>query len=532
MLSPTNPAMRNQALIGTSLFVLGLAVAWEIGAKIVAGDMRILEFAALGFSACVVAAVILHNWRTGFYFFFVWMMFEDLIRKFMGNDLILFFGKEILAGFVYVSLAVAIRRGREKTFRPPFLVFLGLFFWLGVLQVFNQNSPSIWYGLLGFKVYFYYIPLMFVGYALMRTDEDLRKFLLVNGVLAAVIAALGIAQAIVGNSFLNPKILAPELEELGNLSKYSPISGQVFSLPDSVFVSSGRYAEYVPLAFIVAMGAVGYLLLSTKRNRKFMLVVIGLLGAAGFLTGNRGCVVYMIATTLFLAVGFLWGAPWRWRQVHRTVKAVRRSAVIAAVGLIAVFLFFPSEVAPRLAFYAETLLPSSSAYEVSNRAWDYPVQNFEEVFAQPNWEFGNGIGTATLGRQYAAKLTHERPPAIGVEEGYGTLIVEMGIVAPIMWILWTGALLYFSWKVVGQLRETRLFPVALAIFWYAFLLLYPWTYASLASYQNYTCNAFLWIMIGVLFRLPDLLKNRDVLTVASMDPQPHPVESVFRQWSS
>ncbi len=50
--------------------------------------------------------------------------------------------------------------------------------------MFNQNSPSIWYGLLGFKVYFYYVPLLFIGYALVRNDEELGKFLRANALLA------------------------------------------------------------------------------------------------------------------------------------------------------------------------------------------------------------------------------------------------------------------------------------------------------------------------------------------------------------
>ena len=101
---------------------------------------------------------------------------------------------------------------------------MSLLIWLGVIQILNFNSPHILYGLIGFKLYFYYIPLMFVGYALIRSDEDLRKFLVANGVLACVISVIGIVQAIVGNSFLNPTTLAPELRELGNLEKVTPLS--------------------------------------------------------------------------------------------------------------------------------------------------------------------------------------------------------------------------------------------------------------------------------------------------------------------
>jgi hypothetical protein len=85
------------------------------------------------------------------------------------------------------------------------------------------------------------------------------------------------------------------------------------------------------------------------------------------------------------------------------------------------------------------------------------------------------------------------------------MIVEMGIVAPFLWLLWSGALLLYAWKIVRQLRQTRLFPIAFAIFWYGFALLFLLTYGGVNAYQNYINNAYFWLMIGVLFRLPDVL---------------------------
>jgi hypothetical protein len=521
MLNTRIPAMRNQALVGFGFFFLSMCIAWGIGIKIVDDDIRSMTYGALIFAGCIVAATALRNWRTGFYLFFIWMTFEDLVRKYMGNGLVLFFGKDILLGLVYLSFFTAVLKGREKSFRPPFLLFLSLFFWLGVLQVFNQNSPSIWYGLLGFKVYFYYVPLLFIGYALVRNDEELGKFLRANALLAIVISILGIMQSILGNSFLNPRNLAPELEVLGNLQK-STFTGQVFNLPDSVFVSSGRYSEYLAIAFIIAVAAVGYLLLYTRQNRKWMFTAIGLLGVATLLSGNRGSVVSMLMTAVLLSMGFLWGAPRVRQEVNRTIKAIRRSVIVATLGLGVLFALFPQEAASRLEFYTETLLPGSANYQLGNRTWDYPVANFLSAFSQPNWGIGNGIGTASLGTQYVAKLTGTPGPGLGVEEGYGNLIVEMGVVAPFLWILWTASLLYYSWKVILHLRETRLFPIALAIGWYACLLLYLWTFASMAGYENYICNAFLWLLVGILFRLPDLSTNVPGPSVAHLIPRQTP----------
>lgn len=505
MLIVRTPALRNQALIGISLFVFGLLLAKEVGGKIVAGDMQWIMFAALGFAACAVAVTVLRNWRTGFYLFLVWLLFEDLARKYLGNGTALFFGKDVLLGLIYLSFIAALRKRREKVLRPRFFLPLVLFAWLAGMQIFNPNSPSVLYGLLGFKLYFYYVPLLFVGYAFIQSEEDLRKFLVVNGVLAGVISLLGIIQAILGNSFLNPTVLAPELQDLGNLYKVSPLSGQLLSLPNSVFVSAGRFGLYLILMTILMIGAAGYLVLYTERSRKVVFVVIALLGGAVLLNGSRGAVMYSAASALVLAAAFLWGAPWRQRQAHRSLRAARRSLIMATLGLAAIILIFPNEAASRIALYAETLLPSSPAYEVSIRTWDYPINNLLSAFDQPNWMLGNGTGTASLGVQYVSKLIGQRRPQVGVEEGYGQLILEMGILAPFMWILWTAALLYSSWKVVRRLRGTRLFPIAFAIIWYAFLLLYPFTYTGLPPYQNYVTNAYLWLLVGILFRLPDLL---------------------------
>jgi hypothetical protein len=498
------PAVRSQALIGLSIFVLGIWVAYQVGGKIAGDDMRSLEFVTLGLAAFWVAITILRKWRTGFYMFLIWLLFEDLVRKYLGNNMVIYFAKDMLVGLVYISFFAQVRRGREKLFHPPFLPFLLVFLWFGMVQIFNLNSPHILYGVLGFKLYFYYIPLMYVSYALIRSDEDLRKFLIANVSLAGVIALTAIIQAIVGHSFLNPTNLAPELKDLGELDRYSPITNQVLSLPTAVFVSAGRLAFYIVTVVIMAIGTAGYLLLSTGRHRRLVFVVIALLGGAAIFSGSRGTVVWGGASAVVLVAGLLWGAPWRWRQAHRLIKAMRNAAIVAALGFTAIFLLFPDEIAPRIAFYAETLNPNSSAYEINNRAWDYPIRNLLGAFDNPHWVVGNGIGTASLGGQYVAKLIGAHPLDIWVEEGYGVMIIEMGIVAPFLWIAWTAALVYSSWRVVKRLRQTRFFPIAFAFLWYAFMLLYPWTYGGISAYQNFVCNMYLWIWVGILFKLPEI----------------------------
>ena len=81
------PALRGQALISLSVLVLGVWVAWQIGGKIAGDDLRSIEFAALGLAGLWVGDTILRRWRTGFYMFMVWVLFEDLVRKYLGNNM-------------------------------------------------------------------------------------------------------------------------------------------------------------------------------------------------------------------------------------------------------------------------------------------------------------------------------------------------------------------------------------------------------------------------------------------------------------
>ncbi len=132
------------------------------------------------------------------------------------------------------------------------------------------------------------------------------------------------------------------------------------------------------------------------------------------------------------------------------------------------------------------------------------MENLIMAFQHDRWVEGYGTGTTSLGLQYVATYLGERAPTIGVENGYGDLVIEFGILGPILWILWVSALLWSGWKVVKHLRQTVYFPLAFAIWWYAVVLLIMLVYFGLPAYQNYVNNAYLWLLVGVLYRLPKL----------------------------
>lgn len=505
MISARMPALRHQAIVS---LVMGCAALW--GAYVVSGWIsseqdRMLVFLGAGVTLLTLGYFILRNWRSGFYLFLGWLIFEDLIRKYLGNNMVIYFAKDVLVALTCISLYMSWRRGRDKLFRPPFIFFLGLFFWYSFLQVFNVYSPSILYGILGLKLYFYYIPLMFVGYALIRTEEDLRRFFMANLALASLVAMLGIVQAVIGPKFLNPSNLDAQIRGLSQLERSAPITGEVVTIPTAVFVSAGRYGWYLELVTILSLAALGYFLLSGKRGRTMALCTIGLIVVAILLSGSRGALVFSSVSALGIAGGLLWGAKWKAGQIQKLFGGLRRTAIIVGVILLVAFVSVPQALSSRWAFYSQTLTPNSSRSEIALRSWDYPIQNLLAAFSEPHWLMGNGIGTASLGVQYVSALLGGVPPPINVENGFGTLVVELGILGPLLWILWASALVISSWRVVRRLKGTHLLPVGFSICWLAFLVLFPFTYGGMPAYQNYVLNAYLWLLVGILFKLPDLL---------------------------
>jgi hypothetical protein len=496
-------------LVRTVGLMFGLFfLSWTVAGWVITDNTTYMILAVAAVLSVAITMAILKDWRSGLVIFLCWLVLEDMIRKYFGNSMIIFFAKDVIIGITYVSMLLARRKNQLLVFKPPFMLWLAIFFWMALAQVFNPHSPSMFFGLLGLKTYFYYVPLMYAGYAILRTEEDLRKVLMLNMWIAIVVAGLGVLQSFGGGGFLNPEGMAPELYELSHLSRQAPQSRLMADRATSVFVSDGRFGMFLLLLFILAFGTAGYLLMRTKRGRGVVYLAVGIVTLATIMSSSRGTNVYMVIDAIVLGLAFFWGAPWRQRQAFRMGKAIRWMAMVAGTAILLALLIFPDAVKARWAFYSETLSPSSPNYELGFRAWEYPLRSLEAISSQPNLITGNGTGIASLGAQYVTKLTGVHTLGLGSESGYGTLILEFGALGPILWTLWTFAVFISSWKVVRKLKQTALFPIGFAIFWYAFMLLGPFTFYGLNTYQNYLTCAYLWLILGMLFRLPGLLSEQ------------------------
>jgi hypothetical protein len=508
---------RRSIVVAFICLAVALVGAYELSGLILSNDVISLSMIAMVCVAGAFILAILRNWRNGVYFLFAWLLFEDFARKFLGNNMAIYFAKDILTAVVYLSFFLAYRR-RDKGLeiaRPPFFIALSLLVWFGVLQVFNPGSTSIFFGLMGMKLYFYYTPLFFIGYSLINSESDLKNFFSFNLVLMGLIAILGIAQSVIGPGFLNPAVPAEDIRLLSQTFREAPISGVLVYRPTSVFVSTGRFGNMLVVSWMIVFGFSGYLLMRFRKGRVYAFLAVALIAAGAVMCASRGVFMWTLGSSLVGGAAFLWGAPWRQGEARRIFKTLQRAALGIALGMALLFWIFPEAFMNRLAVYSETLDPRSPANELLHRTRDYPLANFLAAFENPRWPYGFGIGTASLGGQYVTRIFQVAAPTETVESGFGCLVLELGVAGLALWFVMTGAVLISAWKVVRKLRGSPWFPLAFMIFWYAFLLLLPFTFQGMQAYQDFVLNAYLWMLLGILFRLPKLALSAQAAAAAS-----------------
>ena len=133
---------------------------------------------------------------------------------------------------------------------------------------------------------------------------------------------------------------------------------------------------------------------------------------------------------------------------------------------------FPNELSVRTAISIMGLPHRGSWSRPSNTSDGF----MDMGRARHHWEPSTSPGcSANLNSTTGSKTA-------GVE-----LILEMGILGPILWLIWSGSLLYSAWKIVRHLTRNRLFPRG----FFDFLVcvsspdsLYVWRLAALSELRH------------------------------------------------
>lgn len=433
--------------------------------------------------------VLLAHWRLALAVFLLWLTIEDLMRKLAGNDIAIYFVKDIFLVCLLVSTwrVPAIRNAWRAATGRARLPLYALAAWAVLLSI-PSVSTSWQLPLVGLRLDFLYLPLTAVGFLLAPDRRRLRSGLWIMAGVGVLACAIGLVQAIVGPSFLSPSVATPGLIHLV-LVRGGAGAAAVYR-PTGTFVDPARYLSMALVTLAVALSLAA---ISRGQARALAIGGAGLAALSIWTSGGRaglieGAVLTLVALTTASSAS---------RTVRRSILVALGGAALAA----ALWFFLPSLFDSRLTWYTTTLIPGAPQGEWAFRLSSYSKSTLTGL--QQGGLIGRGTGTESLGKQYLLGGTDYS--VIGlytVEGGFAGVASEWGAIGLTFWLAWT--LAWFG----RQLRSVLSAPMSdnraagrVLVTWMAFFLFIAF-FSGLAEFQNYVANAYFWLLSGIIFALP------------------------------
>lgn len=443
------------------------------------------------------------NWRKGLQAALYLLVIEGALRKwaFPGAQEVIYFAKDILLIGVYLGFLGAPAGTRRKLPVPPVVqLALALSLLIGLLQVFNPRLPNILVGIVGFKAYFLYIPLLWVVPAAFRDDRELVAFLRRYVIVAIPVGLLAVAQFFSPpTSALNTYArsgLTPDIVTFG-------ITRQVRVTATFSFITG--YASYV---LTIAILALALLAASRWRYRGNLLVfaALGLTLLGMLMTGSRAPVFLLL-----LLLPLYW-----WLGLAREgAQAVGR--FLLAASLLAVLVNYVGSDAVE-AFY----IRAASATDAGSRVLSPFIRPFE--LAETAGVAGYGIGATHQAAEAVTKrlIPYSWLPGIILEDEPSRIMLELGIFGFFATYVLRISLIIISLYQVFVLR-TR-FHHAIATSCVLFFL----AHLPGGVVFNVTADVYYWFFAGLLLaamQADRLAVQRSAAAPAPLLPRPAPAEA-------
>jgi len=392
--------------------------------------------------------------------------------------------------FVFVIPAYLLFFGYCLLHRKKFwfkgapLVLLGLLALIVVIQAFNPELPNHLVGLIGIKVWLFYIPLFFLGYWLVRDREHLFKVFGLMSLMAIVPALIGLVT--VGLYYTGHAqtvydaygaAAAPATQDF---TTFVLSGGCTIRRVPSTF--SFFYQYYL---FGAAMVAVSFAWWRGARPAGKQLWAAGLVFLLIFLaamfSGVRlGFIVIplLVAAIIVLAIHSRNRLPW------------------VAVGAAAVCFALAGGTALSVCGFAAHL---SDAVKMETP--DVGVRSVGEA-VHKTW-LGLGAGSDSTAARYAFPNVQLQTSVGSVQESwYVKTYLELGVFGLAIVVALLGTLMYRAARAHLRVRDSRLKMASAAI-----LALMGWVliYCLKAQYFDLDpINVYFWLLAGILMGLPRL----------------------------
>jgi hypothetical protein len=431
-------------------------------------------------AVALAAALLMRNhWWLGLALFFGWIPLEDLIRKFTANDLRLYFVKDAILALAMLGALPRLKGCWRGPLGNAWLPTVGLFTFAFLMALpAGARDPKL--PVLALQSRFLFVALFPVGAYLAADRRRLENALVALAVLAASVCVLGIVQAVVGPTFLNPSL---EQSPFAHLTVAKTAGSVVVLRPSGPFADVSRFASMTILAVVLAIGA---LRLASAPARRNLCLGAGALGViASFASASRAAFLVTVPLVAFACL-----VPGEGRRRPRTATAL--TAIFLTIAALLVGGKVGQAYRSTFEFFAATINPWSGKFDLWSRMATY-VRDISAGVRAGHF-IGTGTGSESLGKRYLGGAVQ----ASGTESGWGSVATEWGVVGLAGWVAWTAAWIRRAAQATlldkspeGAFRA----PIALYLGIYLVVLFS----LGLGFFENYVANAFFWLLSGMVF---------------------------------
>lgn len=342
------------------------------------------------------------------------------------------------------------------------------------VQMFNPDVANWMVAAIGAKVWLFYLPLVFLAFAMVRSRDDLIRLLRLMVVIAWIPCGVGIVQWISSMTFGYEATMeafygaAAEGATQGFAS--FDIGGTFFRIP-STFTFVAQYFGYT-LAMIVP----AYVLMKmdpSKKWRKFSTATFWLIILASFMSGARSAYLFV---PILLALIFL---------LEGKFMGVLKIAVMLPLALLIAMSIAGIDPISMWDMMLELFL---------NYADEVASNNLLDAIAVAPLGMGTGMNTGPA--RYAIDDVNS---FIGFENYYAKTVYELGIAGLVIVVALFFTLIKHGYRVHGRIQDAGLRSCSAAIL--AFIIT-----MALNSFKGWQIdldpiNVYFWVFSGFMFKL-------------------------------
>jgi hypothetical protein len=322
-------------------------------------------------------------------------------------------GRDLLLYSIIFGAVLRLVSDRRPVRLPPLSGYVLAFSVVALVQVFNPGSENLQHALASLRPHLEFVPLFFLGYAVMRRSARLRGYLLLLCVVAAINGVAGLAQL-----DLTPDQLSgwgPGYAE--RINGTGAVSARTFDEEGTARVrplALGSDSGFGGAVAFLAVPALLALLGAVPRRWSLLLgapLATGIILAVVTSQSRSAIIAAVVALVAFFGLAAA-------SRLRVTALVVTTAAVVLTIGVVSVLTARENQ----SGFRYDTIAPT----EVVGTTLDYRRGVFAAIpdYAM-SFPLGKGLGLVGPAAGFGVNFDESR--ALNGESQFTFLLVELGV---------------------------------------------------------------------------------------------------------